>query len=252
MTASKPYPTAEALVRDAQMVFLTTPDSQIAEVCSCLSMQNAFLPGQIVLHTSGLLSSQILSPAKEAGCFIYSLHPLQAVTGGALGAQNLAGSFFTIEGDAEKMHVIEEIMQRCGASYRIIAKEYKPLYHAAACIASNYLVTIIDSAVSLLEKAGFLQEEGFHALTPLLEGTLTNIRSFGVEKALTGPIKRGDKDTVACHLSNLERFAPEELALYRVLGERTVSLVQKGEGWEKDSLEGLKKVLGGKENDKQV
>jgi hypothetical protein len=87
-----------------------------------------------------------------------------------------------------------------------IEDENKALYHAAACVASNYLVTLIDFAQYLYEKAGVPDSLAVKVMMPLIEGTLSNIKELGTEQALTGPIVRGDVSTIAHHIEQLERL----------------------------------------------
>ena len=100
----------------------------------------------------------------------------------------------------------------------------KMLYHAAAVVASNYLVTLMDLAFGLVEPAGIARSEALKAMAPLIHGTLANIEKVGIPEALTGPIARGDSQIVARHLEQIQDRAPGLLELYKTLGRHTVPI----------------------------
>jgi predicted short-subunit dehydrogenase-like oxidoreductase (DUF2520 family) len=113
-----------------------------------------------------------------------------------------------------------------GGTLLEITAEKKTLYHAAAVAASNYLVSLIHLALELNKAAGLPMNISFDALLPLIKGTLSNIGARGIPDALTGPIARGDVETVAAHLQAIEKDAPGLLAIYRCLGLYTVDLAK--------------------------
>ncbi|HVH62130.1 MAG TPA: DUF2520 domain-containing protein, partial [Candidatus Dormibacteraeota bacterium] len=111
-----------------------------------------------------------------------------------------------------------ELARDIGARPRHVGERERKLYHAAAVIASNHVVALISEAVRVLEAAGWQEQEAEQALVPLVQGTLANIRQSGVTSALTGPVRRGDVDTVRRHLQALGDLPVEVGELYRMLG----------------------------------
>ncbi len=231
--------------REGDIVFITTPDRVIGEVCSRIAAGGGFRAGQLVLHTSGAHSSEILAAAREQGAYVLSFHPLQTFPGLEVGLQSLPGTFFTVEGDTAALPVAKAMVDALEGKMLNIPTEMKPLYHAAACVACNYLASLLDVALKMYELMEIPAAEAMEALAPLIQGTLRNIASLGSEQALTGPIARGDVPTISCHLENMALKSPELLPLYSALGLYTVELaLRKGTLGEKEAGE-LKQLLGG-------
>ncbi len=210
--------------REAEIVLITTPDGIIADVCRKVADNSGFSPGQVVAHCSGVHNSGILQAAREAGALVLSMHPLQTFPGTEAGLRGLPGTFFAVEGDREALPVAEELVSALGGKIMSIPTEMKTLYHAAACIACNYLATLLDGALRLYQHMDVPGEEAMEALYPLISMTLENIKEVGPEQALTGPIARGDAATVQSHVAELSRSFPSLLPLYRTLGQETVRL----------------------------
>lgn len=213
--------------RSTQIVFLTVPDRQIEPLAERLSKDQAFTPGQVVSHTSGALSSSVLSPARDSGAHVLSLHPLQTFADFHAAVRSLPGTYFALEGDPEALPVGRQIVEDLGGNLMEITPEQKPLYHAAASIACNYTVALVHLAVRLLVDAGLQEEQALRALLPLMWGTLENLKRRGSVGALTGPIARGDLPTVKMHLESLKDEKIQDL--YRVIGRYAVGIaVEKG------------------------
>ncbi len=223
------YKSPHEVSRSADILFITTSDSSIENVVNTLADGGAFFAGQIIVHMSGAQSSEILDRAKEFGAKILSVHPLQSFAGTDLAIKNLPGSIFSIEGDRDAYDAAVCIVETLQGEYFFIDRRAKPLYHAGACVVSNYLVTIIDFGAKLLESTGIPKGMALKALLPLIAGTVNNVENIGIPKALTGPIARGDLNTILKHLDCLEEMAPELMKLYSWLGFYTARIaVDKG------------------------
>ena len=229
------------------IVFLTTPDQVIQEVCGEIATAGGFRPGQFVLHTSGAHSSVVLAAAQEQGAHVISFHPLQTFPALEVGLQSLPGTFFTVEGDEEGLAVAEELVKALTGKMLSIPTEMKPLYHAAACVACNYLVSLMDVALKMYEIMDIPGESAMEALAPLIGGTLGNVASLGPQQALTGPIARGDVSTISSHLKNMEQQCPELMPLYKELGQYTVGLAQSKGTLGEIAAKEINKLLGGHE-----
>jgi predicted short-subunit dehydrogenase-like oxidoreductase (DUF2520 family) len=224
------------------LVFLTTPDQAISSTCRQIAENEGFGKGAVVLHCSGALSSGILSAAAEGGAHTGSMHPLQSFA--AAGGENpFSGIKAAVEGDAAAVEAARQAALDLGAEPISIRTEGKTLYHAAAVVASNYLVTLMGLSFELLEKAGVSRSEAFDVLKPLVRGTLNNIENVGIPDALTGPIARGDADTVADHLEAMGRESQEVLDIYRRLGLETVDIALEKGGISKADAEKLRNLL---------
>jgi predicted short-subunit dehydrogenase-like oxidoreductase (DUF2520 family) len=210
----------------ADLLFITTSDQAIAGVVRQIAAAGGFCDGQTVVHTSGSLKASIMQPAADAGARIVSIHPLQSCPSPEQAVQNLPNAVFSIEGDPAAFPIAEKLVQDLGGIFFYIDPEVKPLYHAAACVASNYLVSLIDLSQRFLSRAGMPDELLTKGIMPLIQGTLRNITEIGIPLALTGPISRGDVGTVAEHLQVISRELPHLLGLYNTLAQHTVSLAR--------------------------
>ncbi len=243
LTNSKAEKTLSGLVRHTDIIFITTNDDEIERVCNTLVEQDLLCKGKILVHMSGSSSSSILQSAKQKGCYTYSLHPLQSFADIHKAVQDLKHTVFSVEGDDDKIEVIESILNRMRNKYFRITAEQKALYHAAACMVSNYLVTLMEQGLSLFESIGIDKQEGYKALLPLIEGTIKNIDALGTEKALTGPIARGDSKTIKRHVKAMGEYSPESLEFYRFMGMLTIELAVRSKKSDAHMTYNMKELL---------
>lgn len=186
-----------------RVVILAVPDSALPEVAYDLMMMGEAPPGCVALHLSGALSTDVLAPLHGAGYAIGSMHPLMAVADPWLQGERLLGAAFALGGEPAAVAAARRMVFALGGLPLVIPPQLRPVYHAAAVIASNYLIAITGLAARLLEEAGVPPGDTLPALLPLLRGTLDNVEKLGVSAALTGPIPRGDTDTIRLHLARL-------------------------------------------------
>ena len=190
-----------AVVPDADLFLLCVPDTAIADVASRIE------PGRWVAHVSGATPLAALDPHARR----FSVHPVQTFTLGR-GPEQLDGAYaaVTAEGDEARERGIW-LARTLGLEPFVLRDETRPLYHAGAAVASNYLVTLHRVASDLFRAAGAPPE----ALVPLMRRTIDN------DFELTGPIERGDWETVDAHRRAIRATAPELEPLYDVLAEAT-------------------------------
>ncbi|MBL7180052.1 MAG: Rossmann-like and DUF2520 domain-containing protein [Pseudomonadota bacterium] len=231
------------VTRNADIVFITTPDGAIKDTCDSISRNNGFAGNVIVLHCSGALPSTILSAAKVHGAYTGSMHPLQSFASADYDFNPFRGIIVTVEGDNEAVLAAKEIASDLSATAVTLLTEAKTLYHASAVVASNYLVTLLDLAFRLINAAGIAGQDAFNVLKPLIDGTLANIEKVGIPKALTGPIVRGDVETVEKHLKEIGSKNPELLALYKTLGFHTIAIAKAKGTISESAAAQLKKIL---------
>ncbi len=210
----------------AELILLTVPDDRIAAVASQLQRIVNPEPGTTVLmHFSGVHAASVMSQPKGA-MLLFSVHPLLPFADRQQAYERLECAPYFGEGDLAAYPVAKTLCSTLGGKLQFLCPEMKHLYHAAACLASNYLVTLIAEASSLLEECGIERAQGETALLPLLEATLHNVATSGTKKGLTGPIVRGDVGTLTAHLQALENSPTGLLDLYRLLGSKTVLLAE--------------------------
>ncbi|MCL1791390.1 MAG: DUF2520 domain-containing protein [Peptococcaceae bacterium] len=223
------------LAKRCSLIFVTTPDDVIAQVAGELldSADEETLRGErILVHCSGALPWRVLAPegagsssatvSMRQGRWQYAgVHPYRAFASIADGIDSVAGTHFGIDGSDEGAVLCAEEIVRAlrGVAHRV-PEGGKVLYHGAAVIASNYLVTLASIGVELLERIGLTREESLELLLPLMEGTLDNLKSGGLN-VLTGPVARGDTEVVHRHLREL----PEDVHdVYCALGQWALKL----------------------------
>ncbi len=204
----------------ADIVFITTPDAVIPTVVAELTWR----AGQSVIHCSGADSAATLEPARRMGAAVGSCHPLQTFADCHQAILNIPGSTFAIEAEEPLLSTLKDMALAVGGRWIVIRPEDRVLYHAAAVIASNYLVTLVKMATDLWQTFGVPPEQATAALLPLIKGTLNNIENVGIPRCLTGPIARGDAGTVSKHLSTIGKSAPELLDIYKQLGRQTIPI----------------------------
>ncbi|OPY56704.1 MAG: Rossmann-like domain protein [Pelotomaculum sp. PtaU1.Bin035] len=239
----------EEITGGAEVVFITTPDRVIAQVAGEINERGGFRAGQAVFHTSGAFPSEEVGIARHSGALAASLHPLQSFADVKMAMENLQGSYFALEGDAGALPLAEQIVKDLGGRSIYIAAQDKPLYHAAACIASNYLVSLMHLATGLYSRFGLSRPEAFQALLPLAEGTIKNISQEGPVRALTGPVARGDGTTLEGHLEALKKVGGQEWELYRKLGLYTVKVAMEKGSIDLNQVERLEEIFRGHINE---
>jgi predicted short-subunit dehydrogenase-like oxidoreductase (DUF2520 family) len=159
--------------------------------------------GTPVLHTSGAVGLDALGHLANAGCSIGGLHPLVAVPNPADGARLLRGAWWGVEGEGAARALAEGIVASTEGRTLVIPGGGRALYHAAAVLASNGLVALMAAAEGLMGQAGVPAEQARSALADLAAGALAAVRDDGPVAALTGPVARGDVETVRAHLARL-------------------------------------------------
>jgi predicted short-subunit dehydrogenase-like oxidoreductase (DUF2520 family) len=208
-------------VADASdLVLLTVPDDALPGLVHGLAATEAPLMGRMLVHASGRHGLAVLEPATQQGALPLALHPVMTFTGRADDADRLAGICFGVTAPVVLRPAAEVLVMEMGGEPVFIAEADRDLYHAALAGAANHLVTQVVQAEDLLAKAGVGQPA--RMLGPLLSAALDNALRFG-DAALTGPVARGDADTVAGHVAALRAEAPEALPAYLALARLTAT-----------------------------
>jgi predicted short-subunit dehydrogenase-like oxidoreductase (DUF2520 family) len=211
---------SQAVADSAELVFITTPDDAIATVVSSVK----WYPGQSIVHCSGADSVNSLEPAREQGGSVGAIHPLQTFASVEQAISNISGSTFALEAQEPLLSTLKEIATTLDGTWIELTANDKVLYHAAAAIACNYLVTLVKLATDLWQTFNVPPERATQALLPLLRGTIANIERVGIPQCLTGPIARGDTGTITKHINAMEKAAPTLLPTYLDLGRQTIPI----------------------------
>jgi len=223
---AEPFRDPQEAIQKADCILITTPDDAISSACGeialCPSIKNKF-----VFHMSGAGDLDILGAAKKAGAAVASIHPLQSFSSIDQAIKNIPGSYFAITSDKKSQAPARNIVLNLGGIPFFISSNQKPLYHAAACIASNYLVALMNTVESIYQAIGLNEKDAKKAYLPLVYGSLRNIENSGSIPSLTGPIARGDSGTIKKHISAINKNLPQYSSLYSSLGLIAVKVAQK-------------------------
>lgn len=217
------------VVRRAELVVLAVPDDALAGLVRGLAAVGAWRGGQIAVHTSGRFGAGVLDPAREAGVLPLAIHPAMTFTGTAIDLSRLAGATFAVTAPGPVLPIGQALVVEIGGEPVVLDESMRPLYHAALAHGANHLVVLIAQAAEALGAAGI--ERPGRLLGPLLTAALDNaVRHAdkvvdggpGAIDALTGPVSRGDVETVAEHVAVLEQWtassgASDVLASYAQL-----------------------------------
>lgn len=207
LTNTTQFDTIDEIVKTCDTLFLTVSDSQITNVWN--QVKSFSIEGKSICHCSGSLSAEIFSGIHKKGAYGYSIHPMFPFNSKTIPYDMLQKAFITVEGSREKRAELVSFFEGFGNPVKVLDGENKTKYHAAAVMASNEVVALMEIAVSLLKKCQFGEKEALQALYPLAMSNMENIFKVGTEKALTGPVERNDVTTVRKHLANLEGTSQE-------------------------------------------
>ena len=211
---------------DADIWLIGTPDDTLAETAKTLARTKEHWRGTVVFHASGLHSSELLKPLRDKHAFVASAHPAHSFARPEQSLGNYAGSTCTMEGDDEAIARLRPLFEHIKSSVITIPVAGKALYHTATVLTANYLVALQQASLDLLDRAGLDIAPATTLIQTLMSAALTNTQKLGITEALTGPVARGDLDTLNAHLQALGSDSPGGLALYRELGKVAVTIAR--------------------------
>ncbi len=221
-----PLSSPDEVVAGADLALLAVPDDVLPGLVRGLAAAGCFRAGQIVVHTSGAHGVAVLAPAVEHGVLPLALHPVLTFTGRTEDVARLAGACVGVtaaEADEAGWSVGEALVVEMGAEPVRVPEDVRPLYHAALAHGANHLVTLVRDCAELLDRAGIRPAE--RLIAPLLSAALDNALRHG-DRALTGPVARGDVGTVRTHLRELDAADAALAITYRALAARTAHRAQ--------------------------
>jgi predicted short-subunit dehydrogenase-like oxidoreductase (DUF2520 family) len=208
-----------AVARACDLLLLTVPDDMLGNVVDMLSASGAIREGQYVVHSSGRHGLAVLAPAVAVGARPVALHPAMTFTGSGLDIPRLQGCVFGVTAEDGERAFAEALVDDLGGRPMWVPEDRRTLYHAALAHGANHLVTLVTEAMEMLGAAGGDDPAG--TLRPLLEAALDNALNYG-DAALTGPIVRGDVNTVRAHLADITERAPQTLPSYVAMARATL------------------------------
>ena len=211
------------LVEKNDVIFITTPDGVIHQVWGELLHQD--ISNRIICHFSGSLSSHVFSGREEAGASGISMHPMYAFSDKFHSYEQFHTAYLTLEGDPEADAVMKPMWEAIGHHVLTLKAEDKIKYHAAAAMASNEMLGLMQASLDILSECGFSEKDSMALLTPLVQGNIASMLEKGCVNALTGPVERGDAQTVRKHLQALEGSKAGKI--YQSLGSTMVELAKR-------------------------
>ncbi|MBV9485595.1 MAG: DUF2520 domain-containing protein, partial [Frankiaceae bacterium] len=202
---------ADEVAHAAELLVLAVPDDSLADLVAGLAATGSIRKGALVFHTSGAHGIGILDPLTDLGALPLALHPVMTFTGTEVDLQRLEGACFGVTTVEDLRPVAEALVIEMGSEPVWIAETRRTTYHAALAFGANNLVTLVTESADLLTRAGVANPE--RMLGPLLGAALDNSLRHG-DRALTGPVARGDSGTVGKHLDAIASQAPEAISAY--------------------------------------
>lgn len=211
-----------AVARGCDILLLTVPDDALDNVVTMLVASGAIRPGQVVVHTSGRHGLDVLAPATRIGARGIAMHPAMTFTGTDVDLDRLAGCVFGVTAAETERALAQSLVASLGGLVVCVAEEHRALYHAALAHGANHLVTLVTQAMDMLRQVGSADPAA--TLRPLLEAALDNALVYG-DAALTGPIVRGDVETVRAHMRTMAdgRVTRSTLTSYVAMGRATAA-----------------------------
>ncbi len=208
------------LARESDVVFFTVSD------CSIVSAFRAArpMPGTIVAHCSGALGLEVFEGYERTGLEVLALHPVQVFASHAQAIKSLPDSWWALDGSKEGLAFGRRLVRLLRGKAVTVRSEARPAWHAACVFASNFQAALLDAVERIGPSLGMMPGRMVETLGPLARASLENVLRHGPAQALTGPVERGDTETVRAHLEALARYAPELVPMYRELSLRLVEL----------------------------
>ena len=229
-TNTRAYDSLYQLVSENNLIFITTPDDCISEVWAQIVQYDYNEKNKIICHFSGSLSSDVFLNREKRGFYACSFHPMYAFSDKFTSYKQLNQVMFTAEGDKEALAELCPLLERLGNPVFVIKGKKKERYHAAASLISNMMIGLYQMGIDMLVDCGFSETEARSLVKPLVEGNIQHLLGTSPEQALTGPIERGDVETIKKHLAQL---TDREHQVYIGLG-RTLTEVAEGKNAHKD------------------
>ncbi|MGP4021480.1 Rossmann-like and DUF2520 domain-containing protein [Saccharopolyspora sp. 5N708] len=227
----------------ADLVLLAIPDDAIAGLVRGLVATESLRAGQILVHTCGAHGVAVLAPAAEIGVLPLAMHPAMTFTGRAEDVERLATACMAITAstvDEAGWHVAEALALELGMEPVRVPEESRRLYHAALTHGANHLITLVNECAELLRDAGV--DIADRVMAPILSASLDNALRFG-DRAITGPVMRGDAGTVRAHLAALGEANPDTVPGYRELARRTAQRAEQAGILRADGAKAVREVL---------
>jgi len=230
--------------RDSSVIMISVPDDEIYPCAQKLADCGCVIPGTVVFHCSGFCSSEVLEPLKACGCITASVHPVRSFSDPLLALENFNKVPCALEGREPALRFLTLSLNAIGGDVFIIEAQNKPLYHSAAVFLNNYIVALMHASFTLLEKSGLNGEQSNAVAKALAPAAVDNVLRFGAASSLTGPVARGDIETVSKEIEAIFTQCGDQFSdLYKILGKTALSLAARSGKLSDSQIEGIGTVL---------
>jgi len=234
-------------IKNCNCVLICTPDDVIKKVSHQISDKaGENLNCMVAIHLSGSKSLKVLEGFERKSILTASIHPMKSFASIESAIKTIKGTVFgvTYSNKLAREKAVYIVGKLDGVVVDVDDNK-KPLYHAAACVASNYLVSLIDYAVTIHKGIGIKNDDSLKGLLGLIKGTIDNIEKMGTKKSLTGPIARGDTGTIREHLDNFNKYFKGNESLYKIMGIETAQIAYENKWINRNIFDDLVKLLKG-------
>ncbi len=208
---------SDELLTRAELIFICVQDSKITDTVKELRRFN--LSGKRIVHTSGASDSQILVSLRTKGAKTGSFHPIQTFPEKSLPLKIWNGIVCTYEGDEENRQMLSEMCSRFGARLLPVTPDQKTALHLAAVVSANYMIALFSWAENIISDAGINELPANEILGNIIEQVAANYKNQSAENILTGPLARGDSETIEKHLEYLKNYPAKYSIIYKKLAE---------------------------------
>lgn len=222
-----------------ELVFIASPDDAISGIAEALSSRELSWDGRVVVHCSGFLTSESLQSLQEKGAAVAAFHPLQTFVE-QVDSDPFKGIYISLEGDAKAVERLKAVAVDLGAKPLPLTREQKSILHVAAVFMSNYVVALGSIAGRLINEN--IPDADLSVLMPLLVRTVSNLDSGKPADVLSGPVERGDSQTVRQHLDVL-KDKEQMLKAYKLMGREALRLAEQKGRLSNQSLQELQELL---------
>lgn len=215
---------APEIISNSGIIFISVQDDEIINVVKHLEELNIDFSEMIFVHTSGAYASDVLNPLKKKKAFIASAHPIFSFGSNLPDQASLEGVYFDLDGDASALEKLKEIFYLIGSRTIEVSAEQKLAIHIASVFYSNFFAGLAQNAQDILREGGLSNENLWQPFLPLIQSTLDNLSAQPPAVALTGPVKRGDFQTVDRHLQFIKANIPSALPIYTEISQSILEL----------------------------
>ncbi|GAB4338619.1 MAG: Rossmann-like and DUF2520 domain-containing protein [Calditrichia bacterium] len=229
------------VLKESRIILVTVRDDHLNDMAQELSKINIPWRNKIVVHMSGALPSDVLQPLREKGAHVASVHPVYSFASDPRDNHRMTNIWFNIEGDEPALQLFEKLFAHTENRIFRVDSQQKQAMHIAAVIYANFYVSLAKMSRDLLQDILPAEEDLFLLLNPLLTSSIEQVTRRGIVEGLTGPVTRGDAQTIQNHLDYLREHAPHLVEPYVVLTRQLLPL----SGLKNHEKENLKSVLDG-------